>query len=395
MKKDWKYILYLTVAFGLYIAARMTEPKQLDWTPTYASRDKNPYGGYALHQLLPSILEDQPVMVSNKTLYELKDSLKTGDNLIILTHSLHIGKQDFDILLRHVAEGATAFVSAQDYNKEFLDTIHIWTSDYLFRNGVQSFKNDTTWLKFVHRQLDSARHFPFRRDNIYNYFTLGDSSMAMVVAENNFHQPVTIRINWGKGALILNSTPLAFTNIYAISGATNEFIAHSLSNLRVRRTHWTEYYSIGRLEASSPLRFILTQEPLAWAYYIALLSLVVFMLFEGKRKQRIIPIIKPLENTSLEFVGTVGNLYYQRGDHRNIAEKMILYFFDQLRARYNLNAQHVNEDFFSSLSGKTGHSITYLRELFSFIAGIREQVRIDKDQLIQLNLMLETFRQTP
>ncbi len=394
MKKDWKYILYLTVAFGLYIAARMTEPKQLDWTPTYASRDKNPYGGYALHQFLPSILEGQQVTVSNKTLYELKDSLKTGDNLIILTHSLHIGKQDFDILLHHVAEGATAFVSAQDYNKEFLDTLHIWTSDYLFRNGVQSFKNDTTWLKFVHRQLDSTRHFPFKRDNIYSYFTLGDSARAMIVAENNFHQPVTVRINWGKGALILNSTPLAFTNIYAISGTTNEFIAHTLSNLNTRRTHWTEYYSIGRLEASSPLRFILTQEPLAWAYYIAVLSLIVFMLFEGKRKQRIIPIIKPLENTSLEFVGTVGNLYYQRGDHRNIAEKMILYFFDQLRSRYNLNALHTSEEFFSALSGKTGHSVSHLKEVFTFIDTIREQARINKDQLIQLNLMLEKFQQT-
>jgi hypothetical protein len=31
---------------------------------------------------------------------------------------------------------------------------------------------------------------------------------------------------------------------------------------------WTEYYHLGRMESTTPLRFILTNEPLRWGYYI-------------------------------------------------------------------------------------------------------------------------------
>ena len=155
--------------------------------------------------------------------------------------------------------------------------------------------------------------------------------------------------------------------------------------------YWTEYYQLGRMEAGTPLRFILTNEPLSWAYYMLIFSILLFMLFEAKRKQRIIPIITPLSNTTLEFVATIGNLYYQRSDHKNLADKKIQYFFDQIRSHYYLNANCRDEHFISSLSGKSANTIESVRSLINLIDRLLMTTHVGKEELLTLNKELEKF----
>ncbi len=394
MKKDWKYILYLSLAFGVFLLVKLTGPKQFDWTPTYATEDKNPFGAYVLKELIPALFNGKKLTVSNKTIYELKDDLKSGDNVIILTHAFHGDKTDTEALLKHVEKGASVFIGAQSFYGKLADTLNLKTSDYLFKNGLYQQRKDTSFIKFVNPRLDTSKHYIFKRDNIHNYFGRFDSTRTTVIAENDFHQPVAIRINWGKGTFILNCIPLAFTNIYAVSSNTHEFISTTLSHLPNTNSYWAEYYNIGRMEASTPLRFILTQEPLAWAYYLSIISLLLFMIFESKRKQRIIPIIPPLENTSLEFVGTIGNLYYQRSDHKNIAEKKIVFFFDQVRSRYLLSAKLADENFTSLLAKKSGKQEEEVTKLFDTIALVQQQSTIREEELTELNRLMEKFFNT-
>ena len=391
MKRDWKYMLYLSLAFGLFLAVKLMEPRRYDWTPTYAVEDKNPFGAYVLSKLLPDLFKGKKIAVSNRTIYELKDSLKDGESVIILTHSFRIEKEDTEILLQHVAKGASVFIGAESFYGKLADTLKLSTYDYFFRDGMQKQRKDTSYLTFVNPRFDTLHQYIFKRDNIHNYFGTLDSTRTAVIAKNDFHQPVVIRLTWGKGSFILTCVPLAFTNIYTLKGDNHEFGAASLSYLPKTDVHWTEYYSVGRMEASTPLRFILTSPPLTWAYYITMVSLLLFMIFEAKRKQRIIPIIPPLENTSLEFVGTIGNLYYQRNDHKNIAGKKIIFFFDQVRTRYLLNPNAPDENFISLLAKKAGKSEELVRQLFETIGRVQKQASIKKEELIELSTLIEKF----
>ncbi len=391
MRKDWKYILYLSLAFGLFLVVKLMEPQSYDWTPTYEATDKNPFGAYVLNELLPSVFKEKKISISNQTAYELKDSLKQKDNLIIIAHTLNTGKEDTEILLKHVEQGACVFISAQSFYGTLADTLKLSTTDYLFEQGLGGQGKDTSYLKFVNPGLDTSQHYFFKRSNVHNYFDKFDSIHTTLIAENNFHQPVTIRTRWGKGNFIFNCTPLAFTNIYALKGNNPQFISTSLSYLPIEDVYWTEYYSVGRQEASTPLRFILTHAPLAWAYYISIISLLLFMAFEAKRKQRVIPIVPPLENTSLEFVGTIGNLYYQRSDHKNIAEKKILFFFEHVRSRYMLTLTGAGESLASILAKKSGHGVEEVRNLFLAFDFVRKQEKITGQELIELNASIEEF----
>lgn len=390
MRKDWKYILYVGGAVLLFVTVKLFAPKQFSWKVTLAHDDKNPYGTYALNELLPDLFNQQGIRNSYQTLYELKDSLKANENIIIISTDFNCDKEDTNALLSHIAKGGTAFISSQYFGGTLSDTLGIDSYDYLFTTR-NSYKSDSSVLKFVNQRLDTAQNFWYKRDNIHNYFQKFDTTRTTVIAKNDYNDPVTIRMQWGKGQIILNSTPLAFTNIYLLSKDNNQFVSTTLSYLPEEKVYWTEYYHVGRMEASTPLRFILTNEPLAWAYYIIVGSIILFMCFEAKRKQRIIPVVKPPANTSLEFVSTIGNLFYQTGDHKNMAEKKINFLLEQIRTKYLLKTNQFDEEFIDALASKSGNSKDDVMALFRTISYILSTPMISAGQLMDLNDKIERF----
>jgi hypothetical protein len=391
MRKDWKYIIYVVGAISLFVAVKLLSPRQYDWSVSLAHEDKNPYGTFALNQLLPDLFTGKRIRNSYQTLYELKDSLQPGDNVMIFTSKLTCDKEDANVLLQHAARGGTAFISAQYFWGHLSDTLNLATYDYFFKGGDILHRSDTAYLKFTSKHLDTTAHFWFKRDNIHNYFERFDTTRTTVIARNDYGWPVTIRMTWGKGYIVLNSTPLAFTNIYLLAASNHEFVSETMSYLQEGDVQWTEFYHLGRMESKTPLRFILTREPLAWAYYIIIISIILFILFEAKRKQRIIPVMKPLANTSLEFVSTIGNLYYQNGDHKNLAEKKINFLLEQIRTKYLLKTNLFNDEFIHVLASKSGNTKADVEALFRTISFISSSTMISAGQLVDLSAKIDRF----
>lgn len=392
MKKDWKYITYLGILGALLLVLMLSKSKQYDWTITFHHEDKNPYGAYAFSQLFPTLI-NHSITSSYQPLYELKDTLTANENIFILSSTFSPDKLDTEVLLKHIENGGYAFISANNFYGRLADTLGITVSDSFFHGGSEFILADSTKIHFVNPAIDSAKQFYYKRGNAHNYFSYIDSVEASVISRNDFGQAVAVRINRGKGALILNCTPMAFTNIHLLDSVNHEFASASLSYLPQRETYWTEYYHVGRMEAATPLRFILRTEPLRWAYYLTIVSILMFMIFESKRKQRIIPIITPLANTTLEFVGTIGNLYYQRSDHKNIAEKKIQFFLEQVYSQFHINGKINTEEFSMLLTRKSGASEQTVRDLAKTINQITEKERISAPELTHLNELIEKFHQ--
>ncbi len=392
MKKDWKYLTYLGILAALLVVLMLSKSKQYDWSITFSHEDKNPYGTYALNQLLPAVVKKN-VRNSYQTLYELKDSLQSKENIFILSSSFSPGKEDTEMLLSYAEQGGTLFISANSYYGTFADTLGIVTGDSFFQGDNAFNQNDSAALHFVSSAMDSTKQYWYKASNIHNYFSDIDSVEATVISKNDFHQPVFVQIKRGLGSILLNCTPMVFTNIHLLDDDNHDFASTSLSYLPQKDTYWTEFYHLGRMEVATPLRFVLTTEPLRWAYYLTLISILLFMIFEAKRKQRIIPVINPLTNTTLEFVGTIGNLYYQRADHKNIAEKKIQFFLDQIHSTFFINTNNKDEAYLLLLSKKAGVPEKTVRELLNTINHISEQEKISASELTRLNELIEKFHQ--
>jgi hypothetical protein len=159
----------------------------------------------------------------------------------------------------------------------------------------------------------------------------------------------------------------------------------------VQPVYWDEFYKGNTRDLQTPLRFLIVTPPLRWAMYVALAALLLFMAFEAKRRQRVIPVIRPLANTTLEFTQTIGRLYYQHRDHKNIAEKQITYFLDHLRSHYYVQTQEFNDELFDRLRAKTGQPLAEITALFNLIAYVRQQPVVSEDQLLQLHRSIQKF----
>ncbi|MFZ6010597.1 MAG: DUF4350 domain-containing protein [Bacteroidota bacterium] len=392
MKKDWRYGLYLAVAFLVYVALKLYSPPEIDWSVTYHREDKNPFGAYALSESLPDIFRGKKINQTYYTLYELYDTLKSPSNFISLSTTFRPGREDVKALLRNVEQGGDAFIAAQYFYDTFADTLGLSTSDYFFNTDDHPniLQDDTAAIAFVNPYLDK-HEYTFPRKNTHNYFDEYDTTRTTIIAENDLKLPVLIKIKWGKGNFIVSSTPLIFTNIYLLKDQSHHYAEAALSYLALRDVEWTEFYHLGRMEPRSFLRFVLSNEALRWAYTITMLSLLLFMFFEAKRKQRIIPVIKPLANTTLEFVRTIGNLYYQNSDHRDIAEKKVNFLLEQVRSKFLLSTHQINAAFAQTLAKKSGHPEEEVQDLFKTIRLIQASRFISADQLLDLNYKIEKF----
>ena len=387
MKNDWKYILYLSIFIIIYITVQLLSPKSHNWSISLSHADKDPYGTFVIGELLPTNFSS--IEITSNTFYELLKEQDKKHDILSFSTSLNLGKEDTEALLEYISKGNTALLSAHYFYGTLADTLNLNTIDYLFDNDNIIDQRDSISLHLSNPIMDTLINYKYRKDNVHNYFNAYDTMRTTIVSRNDLGEPVTLKISIGQGALILNSTPMAFSNINMLLGENYNFASNTLSYLTQPNLLWTEFYHLGRMEARTPLRFILTQEPLAWAYYIIVISILLLILFESKRKQRVIPIIPPLQNTSLEFVSTIGNLYYQQADHKNIAEKKIIFFFETLRSQYNLEPPLNNN--VSSMAKKTGNNESDTSALLKLIEQIKTKSSISSEELISLNKKIEDF----
>ena len=118
---------------------------------------------------------------------------------------------------------------------------------------------------------------------------------------------------------------------------------------------------------------------------------VFFIIFKAKRRQRIVPIIDKLPNTSIDFAKTIGNLYYQQGKPQDIVNKKITFFLEHIRNTYLLDTQNLNDDFKKKLQSKTGMPQIEIERLVDYIIKLSKLKEIPETSLVLLHNMIDNF----
>jgi hypothetical protein len=407
------YIAVLILCFlGLGVLEYLT-PKPVVWKRTYSQDDKIPYGSFLLFELLPQIFEGQTITSSYKTIYELseidaieynvKDSNdndkweKVYDlNFIFLNEKFSPDENETATLLEIAQKGGTFFIASQSFEGVFADTLGVRTSYYNTWALTYNRDSDKRNLQLVHKQL-AAKEYTFYEHNVPFVFddfvrkeTVTPSEIRILGkdANNNVN---FVYIPYGKGGFYLHTCPLIFTNYNMLKNNNHEYIAAALSYLPQKPVIWDEYYKKGRKEAPNMMRFVLQHESLKYAWWLFLLGVVLFMIFRAKRTQRIIPIMKLPQNTTLEFTQTIGRLYYQKRDDADLAHKKIVYFLAHIRTVFYLNTTQLDQEFIEMLAAKSGYEINKLRRIFGLIADVQRYNSISEIQLLELSRWIDDF----
>ncbi|WDF56060.1 DUF4350 domain-containing protein [Mucilaginibacter sp. KACC 22063] len=382
--KDLKiYIFIASILLVVYIMAQYNKPQPLDWTETYRDNDKMPFGTYILHDRLADVFPGAQVVDYREPAYNtIVDNGSRKAAYVIICESTVINEYDFNKLSKFIKQGNNVFIAASNFG-QYLEKKLKFKTGWVF--------DKTNALTFSNKKLGDEV-FPTDKNSGSGFFREIDTASTIVLGKNQKDDANFIKFSLGKGALYLNTNPLLFTNYNLLQPKGAKYAGTALSYMQPARwVLWDQYYTQGRAGDESLMRVFLRNTQLKWAFYIAVFSLLIFIAYEIKRRQRIIPVIEPLTNTTVEFTKTVGMVYYEQRDNSNIAQKKATYFLEYVRTHYYLKTTVLNDEFTIALTQKSGAESALVKRLIAQIILIKNNQSVSDSELIELNQNIEKF----
>jgi hypothetical protein len=373
--------------------------KRLNRRVSLSRHDDKPYGARIAYEALPHIFPDAELIVhSNSSPFVLTESGDMKRAFIVIAGSFVADSSDVVSLMTFIEQGNQVFISANHISENLLNSLSVRASVW------RSFSYEPDSLTVgVYSPVDSRYlSYSYPGDAFDSWVTKLDTQYTSVLGRAANGRPNFIRLTYkGGGAIFLHFAPLAFSNFFLLHKQNMAYYENSLSYLspNIKQVIWDEYYRYehgGGSGAFSTLQhmlnFIFGNGPLTWGFWLLLTLLLIIYLFESKRRQRRIPVIPPLTNTSLEFVQTIGRLYFQRRDNHNLATKMAAHFLDQVRTRHRLTATALDdEQFVDRLSYRTGYPKDVLAPLVARLQELPQRGYLSDEELMELHRGLEAF----
>jgi len=313
-----------------------------------------------------------------------KSEYKTKGTFLSIGNPQVLDRESVKELYYFAEHGNTVFLSMKNFPPQLLDTLQV-------ELGYEFTAADSVPLYLGKAKTKAGSYF-FREGVSLTYFDSIDKPYIKVLGYqdiNNRQLANFIKVPVGHGSFLLHTQPAAFTNFYLLKGSHYKYTEQLVSHVKDGNIYWFSERKSG--VSGSPLRYVMAQPALKWAIYLGLIGLVIFMFFNAKRKQRIIPEIAPVRNTTVDFTKTIGNLYYQEGNHHTIIDKKIIYFLERVRNEYLIDTYSLDDEFVEKLHLKTGKSVEDIRNLVKIIKVHRHKFESTEADVIEINKAIENL----
>lgn len=402
LKGNKKYGFILALCFTALILLQIFTPKPINWTISYTKKAKIPFGTSALYTMLPTLFPSQKIIDAELPLYNTLNKIPLQNhNYIIINNVFKPDTLDTRELMKFASRGNTVFISANYFEGKFAEILKLKTDNY-FDLGIIT-KNDSSLLSKIYKSRDTVKinfsnptlknpvSYNYNKGMEGTYLNSFDTAKSIVLGINENKRINFINYKIGKGQLFISTVPEAFSNYHFVS-KNYSYVYKALSYMPSQSLIWDEYYKAGNDKSDSPLRVIFNNPLLLKAYYLLILSLILFMIFGAKRKQRVIPVVEPHKNTTLQFVDIVGTLYYQTGNHKNITDKKIIYFLEYIRTTFQTKTTIYDDAFIKRIVNLSGIEEQQVHDLFYYFSDLSIKQTITQQELLKLNTMIEDFQ---
>lgn len=338
------------------------------WNESYRYDKDQPFDLFALYELLEA--RPEGLVFVEDSLTVLKNVGANGGNYVFVGNYAYFNEKSVTDLLDFVERGNTAFIAAYDLPEDL--ATHLFGDDcyYNFYNDEErmlSVSYDTLTLQLTSTDRE------FELYNVYNYEPYNKLTSYLnggMLCDEEIDNEVIgtfgesyinfTRLNWGEGNFYFHTNPIFFTNYYLVDSLQHDYAEVSLAVLGEGPVYWDEAsrvppsvarqrnqqnarnnqgsYGGGRnlLTGNEALSYIQEQPPLALAWYTLLLTTLLYVIFRGKRRQRIIPVIHRRENSSKRFIDTISRLVFQKGHHLALARQELASLRFHLQERYGV-----------------------------------------------------------
>ncbi|MGD1846992.1 MAG: hypothetical protein ACFB10_16505 [Salibacteraceae bacterium] len=416
--KNGYFILLGVVVLGILLIlwANQRAERRLVWYESYEEGDRQPYGLYLLFQLLKDEFPDQQFHPINNSLVESLPLKNNGprSNLLLIGDYLYLDRGgDFDHLMEYVASGNNAFIATKNLPYDVMSELRFFECGYM--ESYPIYTDSSINLNFLHPNLRTEKgynvSFHYKFEPVQYEFTYIDTNEFCIdylpfVCLGEFDEGYInfIRVDYGEGAFFLHSNPLAFTNYYLRHRDNLEYTEKVFGHLLEGDIYYDFYHKYFHRERSQetprekpgmarqgPLQFILSEPALRWAWYLLLAGTLLYFLFRSKREQRVIPVLEGNPNTSLEYIQTIGRLYFLQNDHQKLAVHKMKLFLAFVRDRYRLSTNEMDEALIKKIALKSQLPYDDIKTIFNHFAVVEKRDQIDDFLLVNLHHALQKF----
>lgn len=369
-------------------------PVEKNWTPSFSKVHNWPFGGEILFNELEVLFPENEIITNDKALYELReeDSLEPGA-MILIAERLSMDSLDSQILMDYIGKGNQVFMAANEFPYAILDSMDIVVESDYFTNDIikEGFEAKEIGHHVNFNELPPDSLYNFELDRYYHYFISEFDSLDHYNSlgwTNSEEHTNFVHFKIGDGDLFLHSNPFLFTNFYILSESGREYLSAVFSHLKNGNIYWDENYkSIHNTQNKDQLQVIMAETPLRWAMYLSVFAIGLILFFMSKRRQRIIPELDAYRNDSKELVETIGQLYFNTSDNRNISKKKISLYKQEVFRKYRVNDSMKLAQKIELLNAKTAVDKSAIEKLYMLMGDIESNTSVTDGQLKILNTL--------
>lgn len=407
----WIWLLAVLAILIFLFVFRKDKPV-INWSEHYKYNSEDPYGTTVFWKLIERKFNKVPVVTNKDRIAQLLANDKAKGSFLYVNKGLWLDSTDLEALLEFVSLGNEAFIATNDFPDELLLSL---TPSVCYYNGQEDnsiFYKEAIVHPLTPNPLDAARFnvqvqkekdtIPYKWKWFPDDLFCGCDSMGHLSLGYINNQPQKsnyIEIPYGEGYFYIHQTPIAFSNIILKKKEALKYFNYVTSFWQIPDTLYIqkETFSPDDIEnqpqfqndSESPLRYILSKKALAAAWYTLLAGVLLFFLFYARRRQRVIPIPPRNENTSLEFVKTLGAIYHQQGKPFRLAVHSLKMFAMYVHERTRIHIDWHSDEWVKPVSERMNIPIEVLSEFKNTWELLHNNKPFNENHLMHLHQQLE------
>ncbi len=339
MQKKDKFLLGILLLLFGFIVFSESKRKSINWSPSFAVQHKIPFGSYIAYHEAKKIFADHffPVKISPYLFLKNQDTI--NGTYVLYNTQINLGKASLETLLNWVKKGNTLFLASETIDSDLLDSLGLKTQILLAGDTPDK----AMQLQLTNPNLQSENPAVFDKKTLaisltpidsfsqYKTTVLGQYRLSDHKNKTNF-----LAIKYGKGKILIHSFPYVMTNYFILEPSNLPYFEGILSYLNTNHNiYWDVHYQ-NAANSESLLQYILQNQAFTWAYRLLFAGIFFYILIEGKRRQKAIPVKLPPKNETLSFTQTIADMYLEKGKHSDISTLYLKHIYEVLRNRFHI-----------------------------------------------------------
>lgn len=441
------FMVVLAIALGLGVLIFILNGEgNYDWSRLYTEDAKQPYSSDILYRLMQVRVGEQRFVEVNDSLQKVlreRDS-PLNDTYVFIGNTLFADGKESHALREFIRRGNTAFLLVEGLETRVFDSLLVkekedGAEELIFNDETLSFEKtepplfvsfdaDSIELRLEQNSEYSCSLHPFLKwKPVKSVFSglqmplkssagsqvevLGKAVLYTTSSVGNFNETNSfeivnfIKVPLGEGTVYVHTVPLVFANLPLQNDTVMRYAQAVFSQIGDGVIFWDranrlyDFNAFGddtdRPSQEGPLEFILSKPALKYAWYTLLASGFLYLLFGARRRQRAVPIKKPLQNSSIEYAEAIARLFMEEKDHDKLIVLKMDIFKAFLRDRYGVKFSkdfpQMTEKELQEIHERSGIALSRVQQLFADYLYLSSIVGVNTPQMTSLHHQIEYF----